>query len=272
MNEAMKLSPMSEERYPELDALRGIAVLMMIFYHLLFDLTYFYGWDIPVYSGLLWIIARTSAITFLLLVGICFTISWGRAVRQLAIGHWQLAIRSCYPKYLRRGLIIFAGGMLISFATWLIVPHVFVKFGILHLIGISALLQPFFTPLKLWNVLPALLLIALPTIRTLPTLPNYYLFPLGLPYPGFLSLDYYPLIPWFGVILIGMALGNLLYVPKRHPVLESFGHITPRLWLLPAPRSALRVVGTCGRYSLWIYFIHQPAILLLLTLMLGSPR
>jgi len=225
----------SEERYPELDALRGIAVVLMVLYHLAFDLSYFYGWNMPVHEGAWKILATASATTFLLLVGICFAISWERT--------------PFYHKYLRRGLLIFTGGMLVSLATWLIVPHAFVKFGILHLIGLSALLQPFFTPFKIWNAALGVLIIILPVVRTVPTL--RILIP---------SLDYYPLIPWFGVILLGTAIGRLLYVPTRSVAPHTCGKLPYPHWLL-----------ICGKRSLWIYLVHQPLLLLLLGLIFGIP-
>ena len=269
---------MNETRYPELDALRGVAVLLMVSYHLAFDLQYFYGWpvlrslgeggNIPVEEGIWKILARAAATVFLLLIGICFAISWERTRRQLAVGSWPLALRHCYSKYLRRGLVIFAGGMIISLATWFIAPDAFVKFGVLHLIGISTLLLPFFTPLKQWNLLFVLLVLFVFFVLPKQTSSPFF-FPLGLTIPTFSSLDYFPLLPWFGVILFGMVLGNALYVPERHAMLT-------RLSFLPAPRSAMvqrawRGVGWTGRRSLWIYFVHQPVLLLLLGLVFGMP-
>jgi uncharacterized membrane protein len=222
----------AEKRFPELDALRGIAVFMMVLYHLLFDLAYFYGWDIPVYEGFWKIFARVAAMLFLLLVGICFVISWERGGK--------------YPKYLRRSLIIFSGGMIISLITYFIAKESYVRFGILHLIGISALLQPLFAPFKKWNALlgAALLL-------------TFYTFTPSLPPTP--SLDYFPLLPWFPIILIGMGGGFLLYAPRKH-LLERFD-----AFRIP------KILLWSGRYSLWIYFVHQPVLLMLLSLALGRP-
>jgi len=230
------------ERYPELDALRGIAVLCMMAYHFFFDLAYFYEYDIPVFTGVWRVFARGTGVLFLLVVGICFVISWERTMKEERI-----------IKTLKRGMIIFSGGMIISAVTWVIAPHAFVKFGILHLIGISALLQPVFLVFKKWNVVIGLLFVIVGILFTTKTVESLLLFPFGLEYPGMQSLDYYPLFPWFGVILLGMALGQWLYRPMRHHALTSLGSLAyplPLLW--------------CGRRALLLYFLHQPVILLFL--------
>ena len=240
----------TRERYRELDALRGIAVLCMIAYHFFFDLAYFYGYDIPIYTGAWKLFARGTGVLFLLVVGICFMISWERTMKEKRI-----------IKTLKRGMIIFSGGMIISAVTWIIAPHAFVKFGILHLIGISALLQPVFSVFKSWNVLIGLLFVIVGISFTKKTVNSLLLFPFGLEYPGMQSLDYYPLFPWFWVILLGMALGQWLYRPMRHRVLTSLGSLAyplPLLW--------------CGRRALLLYFFHQPVILLFLRFLIYSHR
>ena len=237
------------ERYRELDALRGIAVLCMITYHFFFDIAYFYWYDIEVFTGAWKLFARGTGAIFLLAVGICAVISWERTEKKERI--W---------KALKRGMIIFACGMIISAVTWIIAPHSFVKFGILHLIGISALLQPIFSVFKKWNAVIGLLFVIVGISFTTKPVESWLLFPFGLEYPGMQSLDYYPLFPWFGVILIGMALGQWLYRPARHRVCTSLGSIAyplPLLW--------------CGRRALLLYFLHQPVILFILMSFLGVP-
>ena len=231
-----------QKRYSELDALRGIAVLMMVFYHLLFDLQKFYGFDIGV-TDIWWrVFVMGTASIFLFVIGVCFVISWQRS-----------------KKYVRRGLIIFSGGMIISLITWLIAPEEFVKFGILHLIGISALLQPLFVKFRHYNFLIGIFVIVVGAFLIQKTTTSSFLFPLGLKSSSFASLDYYPLLPWFGVILIGMAIGSLLYTPSQKPILT-------RITNLPYPKPLLLI----GRKALIIYFLHQPLILLLLKLTFNS--
>lgn len=240
---------MNNERYPELDALRGVAVLGMMTYHFFFDLAYFYRYAIPVYAlGWRWFAWGTATI-FLLVVGICFVISWERTLPKERI-----------IKALKRGIVIFSGGMIVSAVTWLIAPHAFVKFGILHLIGVSALLQPVFGIFKKWNVMSGILFVFLGILFAQMKVDSFLLFPLGLMYPGMQSLDYYPILPWFGVILLGMAFGEWLYRPVRHRVLISVGLTPYPSWLL-----------WCGRRALLLYFFHQPVILSLFILLWGLP-
>ncbi|MBI2523986.1 DUF1624 domain-containing protein [Candidatus Peregrinibacteria bacterium] len=241
-------------RLPELDALRGLAVLLMVIYHTAFDLQYFYGWGIDIFAGGWWILARTSAILFLLIAGICATISWERT-------SWR--------KILRRFAVLASAATLVSFTTWLIAPQDFVKFGILHLFAFATLLLPLFAPLKYWNGLLGILAILIPTIptvltiHTIPTLPTPIAIILGFPPPSFSSLDYFPLLPWFGVMLIGLSLGHALYI-GNHSWRRSRERET-RNEQLAAPLALL------GRHSLLIYLRHQPILLALLFLLLKPP-
>jgi uncharacterized membrane protein len=59
--------------------------------------------------------------------------------------------------------------------------------------------------------------------------------------------DYVPFIPWFGVVLLGIALGHRLY---------RQGY----LYNLPSSIWEKRL-ATVGQHSLLIYMLHQPLLL-----------
>ncbi len=244
-------------RFQELDALRGFAVLLMVLYHTAFDLRFFYKWPIDVFSGGWWLLARTSAILFLLIAGICAAISWFRKSKR-----W-------WEKILRRFLILAGAAAIVSFTTWLITPQDFVKFGILHLFALATLLLPLFHPLKYWNALLGSLVILfsfypLPIRPELtaewPPTPYALSILLGSPPPSFSSLDYFPLVPWFGVILIGTAIGHILYLGK---------HARRKKILILNPQ--FLILNFVGRHALLAYLLHQPVILALLFLLLKTP-
>lgn len=229
------------ERYPEIDIARGIAVVMMVLFHIAFDLSFLGIAGIPV-SSLPWrAFAMATAALFLLLVGISLSISAGYAKTRLSRSDFIL-------KYLKRGAGIFAIGIGISIVTWILLPGAFIVFGILHLIGLSIALSPLYTGYSWQNLLAGLAIILVsPVVAAMRG--DGWLVWLGIHPPAFYSIDYTPVFPWLGVVLIGVGLGAILY-PRAA---RRWDHEVPTL-----PRSPLRFLG---RHSLAIYLVHQPIIL-----------
>lgn len=229
-------------RFPELDLLRTVAILCMVAYHGAYDLAFFHYWDIPVMDGGWHVFQVCTASLFLLLVGAGFAVgSKGKADDAL----W----RAQRKRFLRIG----AAALLVSVATWIFDSHTYVRFGVLHLIAVSALLLPLARRLGTYAIVAGIAGIIFAGILR----PTEALQPLamilGLPPPGFLSADYFPLLPWFGVILIGYGLGHAFYASSTDWRLAAFDHI-------PAP------VTWPGKHSLAIYLVHQPILLAILSL------
>lgn len=222
-------------RHPELDLLRTLAVAMMIVYHTAFDLETFYGWNIGVLEGGWWLLARVTATLFLLLMGVSFAISWNRGAKR-------------YGKYLERGALLMVCATAVSTATAIVDPETYVRFGILHCIAIAIFILPFLASLKEWNALIGAGLIALgPPVSHLIAKSDLWI-PLGAWPSDFVSVDYFPIIPWLGVSLIGYSIGHLLYVRFPRPKTLTFSRI-PSWMTWP------------GKRALWIYLLHQPLIL-----------
>ena len=255
----------------------------MVLYHVAFDLDYFWRWPVLQSLGIGgWLLARTSAILFLLIAGICAAISWERKPFSLRstepscssacamqlrnssrqreldgkVRAWSISYH--WKKVLRRFVVLASAAALVSFTTWLIAPQDFVKFGILHLFALATLLLPLFATFKHWNVIIGYLIILLSSYP-LPTTPSLSIV-LGSPPPSFSSLDYFPLIPWFGVILIGTAIGHILYLGKRA--------WRKKIFIL---HSQFFILNFVGRHALLAYLLHQPIILALLFLLLKTP-
>ncbi len=236
-----------QHRHIEVDLLRTVAISCMVLYHASYDLWAFYNWDINPFAGGWWLLARSTATLFLLLVGVSFAISRNRTVAADGASH-----KVAWRKYLRRGLIIFSCGMLVSLATYLFDPATFVRFGILHMIGVSVLLLPLFARLQEWSVLLGSAVIAGGWIVRGQSGPTSLLIPFGITPPGFASVDYFPLLPWFGVVLIGYALGHAVYVRLRFRSALTYDAPLARFLAWPS------------RHALLIYMLHQPLLLLLL--------
>ena len=98
----------------------------------------------------------------------------------------------------------FALGLLATLATWLYLREGFIIFGILHLIGVSVMLSVLFFRFGKYNILLGLLCIAGGSVTGSVHGP-LWLLPLGITPASFTSVDYTPLIPWFGAVLVGIG-------------------------------------------------------------------
>lgn len=239
-------------RFWEIDFIRGIAILMMVTYHLIFDLTFFGIYSFNVSSGVLWIFARATAFIFIFLVGVSLTLSHSRTELK---GKDQQK-KSLFPKYLKRGVKIFSLGLLITLFTWLFIPQDFILFGVLHFIGLAIILEYPFLNKKYLNLILGIIFIMSGFILTFFTFNTPWFIWLGLKPAVFITVDYFPLLPWLGVVSIGLFTGNILYRDyKRRFKLPDFS------------RSILtRGFSFLGRHSLLIYLIHQPIIIVILYL------
>jgi uncharacterized membrane protein len=231
------------DRFWEVDAARGIAIIMMIVYHCTYDLDTLGGYHIQSTTGYLALFADVTAGLFLFLVGISLAISRTRT----SLTGWRL-----FGKYLARGLRILAYGVVLT-VIFLALGMGVVAFGILHLIGISIILAYPFLGLRITNlVLGTVIFVAGQYILAQDLYSqSFWLLPFGVVPEGVVMPDYRPLLPWFGVVLIGLFFGNVAY-GGRPAVPEDKAPVLARP-LLPL-----------GRNSLFIYLIHQPIIIALL--------
>ncbi len=213
----------AQGRFWEIDFLRGLAVVLMLGYHFLYDLDFFRLAEFELNSGFLSYIGRGSAEMFILVSGAALSISYSRAngpgssaSHSLSSSTLHLTSSSAFPsklfrKYLRRGLKLFALGLVLTAVTRVFLPERYILFGILHFFGVSAILAYPYLRLKEANLLMALLFL----------IPGYWLGTrtfgfstlvwLGFRPEHFQALDYFPVFPWFGMVLLGIYLGNSLY-------------------------------------------------------------
>jgi len=216
----------------------------MIVFHSAFDLNFFNVLPLNVSGGFLRMLAYLTASTFIFLVGVSFTISYARASRRLTG-------RDLTLKYVRRGLTIFGYGLIITAVTWFFLPSAYIVFGILHFIGAAILLAPLFVRFDTEKLIIASIVCLLAGYVANAVAGPWPLLWLGIHPEAFASLDYVPLLPWFGLVLTGMAFGSLFYPDGR----RGFA-------LKAAEPPAARPLSFLGRHSLFIYFLHQPVILL----------
>ena len=226
-------------RYWEVDAARGVAILMMVVYHFTYDLYAFGGYDVDAVTGFWARFADATASLFLFLVGVSLAISSRRG-------------GGGFGKYLLRGLRILGYGMLLT-VVFLVFQMGIVAFGILHLIGVSIILSYPFLKLRVANLLLGAVIFGVGLyVQAADPTGTAWLLPFGVVPEGWVMPDYRPLLPWFGVVLVGLSFGNAVYGGGRPSRLPSSAPVPARPFL------------PLGRNSLAIYLVHQPVMVALL--------
>lgn len=235
-----------KKRLHFLDALRGFTLINMIAFHGLWNLVYLFGVKADWYvgtPGYIW--QQWICWTFITLSGFCWSFS---------------------RNHLKRGALVFGGGLIVTAVTCIAMPESRIVFGVLTGIGSCMILM--IPVAKVSKKLPAapglavsfglflllrnissgslgfeyLVLCPLPAFLYRNLLTAY----LGFPHPGFFSTDYFPLLPWFFLFVAGYFLHRLLEARGLNEKLFSRGEVPVLNWL--------------GRHSLIVYLLHQPIL------------
>ena len=227
-----------------IDELRGAFILLMILYHLFYDLVYIFGVNIPAFR---WELTQYLQV---LIAGLFVFIS---------------GVASRFSRSnLKRGAQCFGLGMVMTLVTWLALPTQLVAFGVLHMLGVCmmlfTLLKPLLDKIKpIWGLIfcAALFFITYNTQSGYLGMRGWevflpaqlystsFLFPLGFPNASFWSSDYFPLLPWVFWYFGGTFAG--VYIKTgRCPAYFYACHSRPLAFL--------------GRNTIYIYLVHQPVI------------
>lgn len=244
-----------KERVNGIDFIRGLAVINMVLYHLLYDLVYIFGVSIGWFTlSKVYYWQQAIVITFVFISGISCSFS---------------------KQNIKRGIEIFFCALILSLVTYIALPREFIAFGILHFLGISIILFGVLrkTLDKIPNILGALSSFILFLVtKGIPRgfigvgdiklfeLPyglynSDYWFWLGFPGKNFSSGDYVPMFPWFFLLLLGYFTWKFI---------SSYSY--PK-WFA---RIKVPVINWIGKKSLWIYMVHQPILYGILLLILKN--
>lgn len=247
----------TNKRLHLLDAYRGFVVLNMIAYHFCYDyFVLFSGEGNWIFNKNVYIWEQYICISFIFLSGFV----------------WNFNTRS----KLKRGLIVSLFGVLLTLVTAGLGPDIAIYYGVLFLIGASMLIL---IPLSKWlDKLPSIAVFLLSFFLYLFTfsiparhlgihklklisLPDYLyehqaLVPFGFLKEGFVSADYFPIMPWFFLFIAGYAFNR---------VLKDRG-VFSREKFMKIASIKIPVLDFLGKHSLFIYLIHQPICMGILTL------
>ena len=216
---------MSSRRIWEIDFLRAIAVILMVTFHVIFDLKEFAGIAINYQSGLWYWVGKVSALMFLFLAGISSGFS---------------------KNSVKRGMRILLVAVVITFVTYIFFREQYIRFGMLHLLGVGMILFPLFKRMNNILLIISAAAIAFTAVLIKGTLADTsLLLPFGVSYKGFVSLDYYPISPYLSVFILGVLAYKIYYCKS-----ESFFKFNYEN----------EYISVISKNSLGIYLIHQPIL------------
>ena len=235
---------MSQKRIWELDALRGLCILLMVLVHFVYDLSGLFHWT-P--GPLYYILKQWGGGVFFVISGMSITL--GK-----------------HP--VRRGLQVLGCGGLCSAATAgmyvlnLAGRDILIFFGTLHCLATCMLLWPLLRQLSIRAaaVLGCLLCVAGVALLLRPVHGPVWLLPFGILPENFATADYFPLLPFLGVFLLGTCLGQSVYAGST----GLFPHVNFKA-------AGISFLCLCGRNALPIYLLHQPVIACILFLLSRLP-
>jgi uncharacterized membrane protein len=233
-----------QSRIESVDALRGFAICLMIVYHFCFDLNHFGFLHQDFNYDPFWLSFRGVIVTlFLFTVGVSL---------QLARESERVGQR-----FLVRLAKVSLCALLVSLGSYLMFPSSFIYFGILHFIAVASVLA---WPLRRAGTLNLAIAAAALLVGNWVALSLFDAPPLG--WIGLMTHkpvteDYVPLLPWFGVVALGLYAGDRL--------LETGAAARQRMRRQAGP------LAWMGRRSLLIYMIHQPILIGLVWLLKTAP-
>ena len=245
---------LAKDRAWELDFLRGIALILMLFMHTSWDFRYEFGVDIFSYLEADWFWSFVHPVIVVLFVGvsgICSTFSRSNVKRGL--------------KILAATLVLNIGTLIIYKVTG--IPCLII-FNVLSVLTCGIFLYALIAFIeKKTNANPNVANVIMGLIGLYIVIvgcnihymdnasDSLFFLPVGFDIAGTPPMaDYMPLFPWLGVFLLGCVIGRTCYKDKK-TLFAGKGKVMS---------AVARPVEFIGRHSLIIYLAHQPVIYALL--------
>jgi len=115
-----------------------------------------------------------------------------------------IIIKNQKKKRLDRSFEILLHAMIITFITYMYHPKIFIRFGVLHFISIASLLGSFFIDKKILTFIFMFLFVIIKPI----SVNNKFIDTITGGKINYNMMDYFPLFPWFGLVLFGLFIGK----------------------------------------------------------------
>ncbi len=145
--------------------------------------------------------------------------------------------------------------MILTIITYIYDRSCFIQFGILHQLAFCMLMYPIFKRLNTLTLTIISIVVMTSGVflnNSICPYPNLYI--LGWADAGFQTMDWFPIMPYTAYFTLGIVISRTVYADKQ----SMLGFKQP---CFTKPFCAI------GRYTLWIYLIHQPLVMGVLELL-----
>ena len=261
----------TKNRIWELDALRGLCILLMLFDHFMYNMSHSipYVWadklpdsealfSLVQFAKSYWTLPLRVDIVQPLVVGIFFFISGIctefsrsgvlRALKLVGVALLITVVTGTLDHLFETKSYLITAGVIHSFAFCALVH------ALLSLACSTFSVKVCNLEIKIKHIvyLVCAIICAILYLNadTFPVSENYLMYMMGFPARGFRSADSTFVMPWISVFLAGATLSPLLY-PKKQSHLKKLDGA----WNKP--------LCFVGKKSLWFYVLHQPVLYVL---------
>jgi uncharacterized membrane protein len=217
------------KRFFELDLLRGGAVILMVLFHIGYDLAHFGYASYVTTRDIEWITFRGIVLSlFLLAVGMSAYLAYSDGIK--------------YSKLIKTLAKLILISVLISVGSYLAFPQNWIYFGVIHFIAVALVVSLVFVRFSKLSLVAGVMIIGSYLMGYSPFDPIFTYSVVHWGIPSY-TVDVVSFTPWFGVVLIG------IFVMDK----KIFG-------LKIQQKKTTRSVAFLGRHSLAIYLLHQPVL------------
>ena len=251
------------KRHYYIDFLRGMAFFLMVIYHLIYNISeIFYGYWARYFSDSHYLNKIAQVLRYV--NGVDLT-KYLRLIFIACVFLFISGISSIFSKNIfKRGLKLLAIALGLSLVTYILsisfqLKYIIIYFGILHCISICMLLTPLFKKTNKYVLFVLAVFIIIvgfyfdhnPQNRIY--VDTWILTPLYITRSGFFSADYYPLLPYMGLYILGFIFGNWYFNIKNHPKTTK--------------NYKVNIFTYFGKNTLIWYFIHQLILIVFLIIL-----
>lgn len=267
------------QRIPEIDFARGIAVILMVFAHIgIFSnitarnlliinknsinknlinkrlLAFLLNNTLSKLTNILSVMSHSL---FIILVGVNMVTNYQNSINKSISENTAKSNSNYIQKNIKRALFISMLGVFMSIFTRYIFGEWYIIFGIFQFIAVSILLaipiQLYYNEYMVTTMILFILLIG--KIISIPQQNKINIWAIigGNVVNTYKFLDFFPLIPYFAMILIGLVIGNNLYKINY-----------PKFNREQKKNRLIKSISEKGKWSIQIYFVHLIIIFLVM--------